>query len=83
MQSTVETLVHRPQRSFSSNRRHMQCRVMPYRHISGKFSMTESEMNTRLAPQRDGEGENALNIYTASETLIKEVCHTLVIVYNF
>lgn len=46
--------------------------------------MTESEMNTRLAPQRDGEGENALNIYTPSETLIKgEVCHTLVIVYNF
>lgn len=46
--------------------------------------MTESETNTRLAPQRDGDGENALNICTTSETLIEgEVCHTLVIVYNF
>ena len=45
--------------------------------------MSENVLNTRLAPQRDGGGDNALNIYTATETLIKEVCNVLVIVCRF
>lgn len=45
--------------------------------------MSESEINTRVAPQRDGGGDNTLNIYAATETLIKEVCNALVIVHHF
>lgn len=46
--------------------------------------MSESEINARLAPPGDGRGENALNIYTATETLIKgEVWHVFVTVCHF